>query len=1422
MIKSVSFKTKGMQRDLSASAFNPEYAFENKNIRIYPTNDNTLLSIINEKGTELAYIQNIGYQLSGHPIGQAIINDILVIFTKGVDPLAHNSLDRIYKVWMSGDTLYGEELYAGSLGFDVTRPLETLACYENDRVQKIYWTDGYNQPRVINIAADSSTRSSWNDNSFDFIKKLSYSETVTINKNSTGSGQFASGTIQYAFTYYNKYGQESNIFYTSPLFYISYENNGASPEDTVSNSFNISIQDADSNFQYIRVYSIHRTSIDATPTVKVVVDLEVSPDNIISFTDNGTQGYVIDPTQPLYVGGEMISAGTITQKDNTLFLGDINLIRPTITENIKNTLKGLGISFSNRKRIPSSLPKGSYSYKNQLISNSSEITTFKYLEWYRFGVQFQHYTGKWSEPVFIGDYQNTMPIADTTFSDSEMTTTYAELSINNVSLVSQLKSLGYVRVRPIIVYPSLGERSVICQGILCPTIFNVQDRYTNSPFAQSSWFSRPNPPFNVGTTDFTSIVGGSGNTIYSKGGVMQNDKYNGYETINKGAWAEFRHLHPIPPNNVRNAEIQCIWQPPETPSANSSEESVIQDWVSKYSENYYIDQSIITMHSPDIEFDDSIKNLDTSGLKLRIVGLVPLTACSSDIDIQTSTTVEPYRTSKDPDAVFTELPAGFYKESIGTQNDFTSSGILGDSHYAFRGLISGVFWFDELSGTVSGYANPDKVTTAFAVYPWHRNGSMNNCKYPVDGHRPSMLKYKKMSNTRYSYRTKYLEPSKLWNAYVEGSSTRTGISGVTIFNSDTISNIRIPAPENSSLPDINYYGNIDKVELISRQGIKAEGYPIMISGTRAYDSSSHYIFTNNYTSIDNTLTEQITGVDPVSIKYKSTPHAVMALNFTKDGKNVILPCLYNNGLINNTSVISDIPFYAKGIFNGIQQDYIAASMNYGFLWLGELYRDIDTNTIFGGKSEEAINNNQWLPCGEPASLVDQSGNPYSSVPIKWTEGDTYYQRYDHIKTYPFTLEDQNSVTEIISFMCETRVNIDGRYDKNRGQTSNLAITPQNFNKLNTAYSQNNNFFTYRGVDSDLLKLNYFPNQITWTKTKTIGEQVDTWTNINLSSTLDLDGDKGRVTALRRFNNNLIAFQDKGISAILYNETFQFSTTEGVPVEIGNSGKVNGKRYITNRVGCANKWSICESQNGIYFTDDITKGIYLYNGNLTNITDQFGFHSWINTISTEVKEWNPQDFNNMVTYQDKVNGDIFFITRDQCLAFSEPMGGFTSFYSYENTPFFCNLQDKGLFIKPDSDSTCQIWLHNEGQYNMFFDNYEPFYTTVVVNPDINVDKIFNNIEFTSDSWDSDGNLLNTTFDTLDVWNEYQSGTQTLQTLKDRPSTLKKKFRVWRANIPRDRANNRDRIRNTWVYLKLSKQTPNTDKTVLHSLSVDYFQ
>lgn len=1526
MQKIIQFKTKGMQRDLSASAFNPEYSYENKNVRVMPTDESTLLSLINEKGNKKSGIVGVGDHIKGIPIGQALVNNELIIFAAGDDDYRLADItpnifeapdifpcdvlitnltagedtanditpdlssvkditfidcpyklnidvdsmldDRIYKLWFNNGVLTGKRLFRGNLGFNYKHPIETISFYENADIRKVYWTDGLNQPRVINIAAASDVVSKWNTDSFNFVRTLSLNEEITIERNIVANGSFAPGVIQYAFTYFNKYGQESNIFYTSPLYYISYNNRGASPEDKVSNSFNIEVVNVDRRFDYIRIYSIHRTSINATPDVRRVVDL-APPINIakVTYTDNGSSGDSVDPTELLYIGGEEVVFGTMAQKDNTLFLGDIETKRKTLDSTVRNYFKGKSITFSSyNKSISSPEPKGYYPYSNQLKMNSYQFKTFKYLEYYRFGIQAQHYTGKWSEPIWINDVRNTVHIDTTFYSSNNIGLPVAEFTLDDSTIINRLLDNGYVRIRPVVVYPTINDREAICQGILCPTVYNISDRFGNSPFAQSSWFTRPNAPFdeykafhynqnNEGAWggDWVGLGQFLGNpSAYSRAGIMSNNRtivtseekqYN-IDIVNKGAWAEFRHNRPIPGNSNRNAEIQCIWNPPSGPYVDdTATDSDVASWVSNNAENYYIDQSILTFHSPDIEFDNEVRSIDTSGLKLRIVGMVPLTAFASDIDIQTSTPVNNFYDSS-------ELPAGFYKEPIGAENDFSYAGLgvhLGDSHFGWRGLISGAFWFDELTAYKKDTGNTKHLTTGFVVYPWHRNGSLNNTKYATDGYRSAMLDKKKMSNMRYSYKSVYLDSGNIWNAYESGSSTRTGISGVAVFDSNEVSLVRLPAQENSGLTDINYYGNVDKLLTISRIGDKKDGYPIMTTGVQSAETNAHTLFSSGYTQIDSRFTDQITGTDPVRIKYKSTPHAVLALNYTTSGAQRILPNI-KDGAYNDTWFVnaqdSGAPsgqhmYWDKsGSAKSVSQDTIIAgaprgpisgvsSIQHGWLWLGELYND-NVQNRFGGQTEEAFENNTWLPCGDPISLVDTNNGVKSSITIKWEEGDTYFQRYDHIKTYPFTLEDQNAVTDIVSFMCETRVNIDGRYDRNRGQTSNFSITPENLNLMNDVYSQPNNFFNYRTINPNKLNLDNFHNSITWTKTKTAGELVDTWTNITLASTLDLDGDKGTVRALRRFNNNIFAFQDRGISQILYNENMQISSTDGVPIEIANSGKVNGKRYISDRIGCTNKWSMCETSNGIYFIDDITKGIFLFNGQLDNLSDRLGFHSWINRASDSIDIWNPVDFDGFVTYYDKVNGDVFFISKDECLAFSEPLGQFSSFYSYEKMPYFTNLEDRGIAFNVEGTGTLyRPWLHNEGDYNMFFGVYQPFYTTVIANPDMPVDKIFNNLEFRSDSWDKSDNLLNTTFDTLTVWNEYQQGTSTLNNILGRPSDLKKKFRIWRANIPRASAigstkKGRDRMRNPWLYIKLSMEEENVNKTVLHDMIVHYFE
>ena len=112
--------------------------------------------------------------------------------------------------------------------------------------------------------------------------------------------------------------------------------------------------------------------------------------------------------------------------------------------------------------------------------------------------------------------------------------------------------------------------------------------------------------------------------------------------------------------------------------------------------------------------------------------------------------------------------------------------------------MSGGFWFDEVSKYKAGVSNASKNTTAFVVYPWHRNGSLNNYPVPASGEtRSAMLDKKKLSNLRFSINSFYYEDASIWKAQDSNNpSVNTGISGVSIFDSDQITMVKIPKPLN--------------------------------------------------------------------------------------------------------------------------------------------------------------------------------------------------------------------------------------------------------------------------------------------------------------------------------------------------------------------------------------------------------------------------------------------------------------------------------------------------------------------------------------------------------------------------------------------------------------------------------------------------
>lgn len=1949
MQKQQVFKVKGMQRDLSMANTNGEFAHEIVNMRLIPAEENAGLSLTNEKGT----LQIEGLSYEGTVIGQCPTNDSLVFFTcypgnGTTDP----GYDCIYELYQEGETWKLDQLFKGDLNFSIDNKIEAIFNYETLDIQKVYWIDGENQLRCINIAESPtnwgmvkteedgqwSPSDNINNQYFDSIKEIDSTPNVEIER--VLGGSFTAGVVQYYFTYIKKHYTESPIVYTSPLLYIAHTDRGANTNDQVSTGFKFTLTGVDtSNWDYIRIYSTSRTSLDATPEASLIAEVPINGTEVI-YTDYGNTKTSITPTDLYYIGGKWVKAGTMTVKDQVMFLGNLqteskNTLDYDAAKSLFDQLRNLGdidkfFSTETRKErenIISEYEGKYYYYKNQL-NNTESITHYKYGEKYRFGIQLMDNYGVWSNPIWVKDAFILTPPQQTNESILEVpcpTLKVSEKLNSGMTLWEKLQSLGAKAIRPLVVFPDEDERKVIAQGVVCPTVYNLRDRKENGPYAQASWFMRPNAPVDLwgisskylGKENVTLFKNESGteltipnlshkSDVISSLGLFAKDEnkkeeagYYGvsdyrllnnelapfdylyddftlapevissnvenssvwkaaviftaqesgiyswqfpgiYESAeqqpiyNKGTWVEFRHNYALRSKGfsfgytspgqmwnrevtdtmpeggendltvshvnfgmVRGAEIDStdfkriphtnrfnapeakeivlkygdstspiilsnvyfatendpltvrdrvkkdkqtlfitvlykhtfsdidvtvvlpigqikitkaredpsdvsrikLWTELHTeigevifntrkkytpyqlsdqmsalyywnagPSTRTSmweiwKESIVKKYYNsitvRYSEenslsygdthnselslgnaSYYVDNSIITLNSPEIEIPES-DSKTLSNTNFRIIGMIPLTATSSDISVEVTA----------PSVDQNNLGSGVEKRVYSNTN-------IG--FHGFKGIVASNAYLSQFTDDMYKYG-------LVPLYPWQSTGTLglyknSNEKFGTN----DLLKTKKLSNLRYSASTYYFPPDSLTfsgasesmedSAYIENKKVGwkpTKGCQISSFTGEDSSSIIKLFNLGYTTQSLVYKGNVDSIAMLNKgftntpfespiytfgqyaienkaedtpdiefrmnspaSGSIASGKCKTVGSSIKYKSSPHYVigfncfdslwgstqkiqetlptiknvneeglcsFSTTSTAYDKlvhnklyedvnvsslyhqqyinvnsmslglpgsyipvrsvsssfdtsslalflvsddiepgnlTITTDDITLNPVStipnssiqINNESSPNIFdlyipsikvvssastlivggeggdsypaaqstcsLYIEFTEDAvkdifiaftKHLTSPTaiqttvtldeqygLKLQGTYNNSSeskdfdsvvtctfilgkkaslscactleIISDeiSVVFSSGLY--LKRDYSIENNlapNYGWLWLGEIYREVDPT--FGGDTQYDLLANTWTVAGnskletrtvELQEETDDSEAVLEEVTeLRWTIGDTYYQRFDTLKTYAYDDNAQNSVIDITSFMVETHINIDGRYDRNRGQESNLQMSPTNFNLTNDIYNQKDNFFSYNILDEDVQSRTSFPTQITWSLSKTAGETIDAWLNVTLASILDLDGNEGELKALKIFNNSIVAFQENGLSQILFNSRVQIPTSEMVPIQIANSGKVDGQQFISKDVGCQDKWNIVTTSLGLYFIDYYNKSIYRFNGQLEDLSSSKGFRGWcdkyINFNSTVIGYYDVK--NREVMYYDSAFRCDELSDTPVWLGYSELTNNFSSFYTYPKS-FLHSVKDKNIWLY-NSD----IYLHQEGLYNNLIDSNYPYGVMVVARQDSNSVKTFNNVEFRSDTYNSSDVLMNShTVDTITIETEYQDKTSdTLTYSQYRPSNLKKKLRTWRANIPREN-NGYNRFVNQWAKIGLWKKSPGNEKTILHDLAVWY--
>ena len=497
--------------------------------------------------------------------------------------------------------------------------------------------------------------------------------------------------------------------------------------------------------------------------------------------------------------------------------------------------------------------------------------------------------------------------------------------------------------------------------------------------------------------------------------------------------------------------------------------------------------------------------------------------------------------------------------------------------------------------------------------------------------------------------------------------------------------------------------------------------------------------------------------------------------------------------------------------------------------IGELVKtdtEIYLGNIYGGNTYEDKKRTNYIEIGDYSKL-----NPLiPSISIE-SPGDTFVNFFkfarvvrtdkDIISEGTFVLE------ELITVLSETTVDLKNRNDLSVNDwKSRFQPLDNEYHKYNRVYSQTPNLVQNRDINYNIKKLNSFDTNIISSKLKSSGELIDSWTDILQNEVITLDGKHGSINSLTSFNDQLYALQNKAFAFISINPRIQVQGSDGITVELGTGSVLQEYRYISTESGTINKWSVVPTSKGIYYYDLLNKSFMVFSGQIGSISDTKMMHSYFisNTELEGLKTDNPLIKQGISSGYDQINNDVFMTFHRTngktpfTISFNESRNQFISFYDYKPSMYI----SKGQYFITTHPDLKSIYRQYAGNYNNFYGDNYPSYITLNVNPEADLDTVFDNIMYKSEVYLNDIDQPDKTLTGVRLYNEYQdsnSPTTVTPLILGRNSNLRRKFRDWNAILPRNQGS-RERIRNPWVKLLLQFDNNSNYKLILHDVIISY--
>lgn len=277
--------------------------------------------------TELTNIVDLLPVLSNHePLGSATIRDNIYVFTtadQGDGQIWKLVYDQV-KETFSQPTL----VYNSVLDFSTDYPIEAKGRWENDCVQKIYWTDDYNPIRSINVADGFSFTNSVE--SLDLVPNVKHTN-IAVTEVISGGGVL-SGMYQMSYRLRATNGGETTFSIPTPLINITHADPndyadfvGSTSNTDTGKAICFIIEDLDTDFDIVEVAVIFYANEFSEPVITSFLQEFIPSNGEITgcYTNSEENLLDITSTELNAITNAFTHAKTLTTKDNRLFAGNV-------------------------------------------------------------------------------------------------------------------------------------------------------------------------------------------------------------------------------------------------------------------------------------------------------------------------------------------------------------------------------------------------------------------------------------------------------------------------------------------------------------------------------------------------------------------------------------------------------------------------------------------------------------------------------------------------------------------------------------------------------------------------------------------------------------------------------------------------------------------------------------------------------------------------------------------------------------------------------------------------------------------------------------------------------------------------------------------------------------------------------------------